>query len=128
MIKLNTQYNARKRYFVTPYELENLLTDNYLNQILKAYFNYLTANLNKDNTYISLITRVETTEYEVYTLGNKVVIELENNGDILNYIALVNAKFNEHFHTSQNYDPIFISKIIYLYSKNKKNFGFDSLY
>ena len=123
MIKFNTQYNARKRYFETPYELEYLLTDNYLNQILEAYFNYLTATMKKENTHISLITRVETTEYEVYTLGNKFVIDLDNNENITNYIHTVLSKFNEHFtfirvKIMNHY--LLVNRVPNIASKNKK--------
>ena len=46
------------------------------------YFKYLATNLDEGTTHISLITRLETSEYEVYTLGNKRVLDINNQENI----------------------------------------------
>ena len=120
-LAFTSKYNTRKKYFETPYNLEYILNDKYLNEILEQYFVYLAGKLDEGTTHISLITRVETSDLEVYTLGNKHVLNLESKDDILKYFNTVISKFNEHFHTSQNYDPIFLRKIIFVHSIANKN-------
>ena len=82
-----TKFNSRRKYFETEYSLEYLLTDKYLNDLLTDFFKNIQSTLN-NSKHISVITRVETTEYDVYTLGNKSVLDLENNDNILNYIFI----------------------------------------
>ena len=72
-MKFNIQFISNKRYFETVYELEYLLTDNYLNNILLEYLKQITES--KRYNHLSIIARVETTDQELYALENKHVIE-----------------------------------------------------
>ena len=68
MKNIITKFNSRRKYFETEYSLEYLLTDKYLNDLLTDFFKNIQSTLN-NSKHISVITRVETTEYDVYTLA-----------------------------------------------------------